>query len=101
MALLRYQLFTSYLIAFLAIWAALLANEELIAEKLTFVPVAITRLCLAYAPIVLLAGLAIYALSSIGHSMISFKDCPEAAKEIEMQVKEAKIELKNKGIVGF
>ena len=101
MALLRYQLFTSYLIIFLALWKALLTNEKAVVENLSFLPEDISKLCIKFAPLLLLVGLALYALTSIGISMLSFKDCPEAAKEIEDQVKEAKLHLRKKGIIGF
>ena len=102
MGLLRYQLFLSHLIAFLSLWKILLNNQEKILQTLSpSIPAYLTEFCIRFAPLLLLIGLAIYALSSIGYSMLTFEDCPEAAKEIETQVKEAKIELKKKGVVDF
>jgi len=103
MALLRYQLFTTYLVVFLAIWKALLAQEETILSQipLSIMSVDTTKLCIQYLPLLALLSLAVYAIVSIGMSMLTFRDCPEAAKELEEQVKEAKIALKKKGIVGF
>ena len=103
MTLLRYQLFGTYAIAFLAIWKALLSNQEQILNMID-IPLTtpnIIRNCITFAPIILLMCLAMYALASILFTMASFRDCPEAAKEMERQVKEAKAGLKKMGVLGY
>ena len=40
-----------------------------------------------------------YALGTIGLNVMSIKDCPEAATEIDDQVKQAKADLTKQGMV--
>jgi dolichyl-phosphate mannosyltransferase polypeptide 3 len=54
---------------------------------------------LLYAPIWSIIVLGIYAVGSIIIGLISFKDTPEAAAEIDRQVIEAKAEMKKRGII--
>mmetsp|Transcript_29951 Transcript_29951/g.36491 ORF Transcript_29951/g.36491 Transcript_29951/m.36491 type:complete len:94 (-) Transcript_29951:270-551(-) len=91
MGLLRYQLFLSHTVTFIAIWYTLLQNPDVIPDG---IPDAVVR----YAPLWAIVILGCYAVTSIGYSMMTFADCPEAAKEIETQVKEAKIELLKRGV---
>jgi hypothetical protein len=46
-----------------------------------------------------IAALGLYAFISIAYGVISCKDFPEAAHEIEIQVQEAKAEMKKRGII--
>ena len=88
MELLRYQIFAATGISLLSIWLALLNNSTTASNPLVL-----------YAPVwsVLLLGL--YAIISVILGTMSFKDCPEAAAEIETQIKEAKTEMKKRGII--
>lgn len=101
MGLLRYQIFLSYGIVFIAIWQTLLKQEDTViksaSEKLN-IPSFHLRILIEYAPIWLIVSLGVYAVSSIGISMLNFKDCPEAAAEIDQQVKQAKAELTKMGV---
>ena len=88
MELLRYQIFAATGVSLLSIWLALLNHSATASNPLVL-----------YAPVwsVLLLGL--YAIISVILGTMSFKDCPEAAAEIETQIKEAKTEMKKRGII--
>eukprot|EP00980_Cylindrotheca_fusiformis_P004567 scaffold977_cov128-Cylindrotheca_fusiformis.AAC.3 len=53
----------------------------------------------SFAPVWILGALALYAVVSIGHGVVICKDAPGAAREIEIQVEEAKREMKRRGII--
>ena len=86
--LLRYQIFLGYGALFLAVWFYALSNQSE-NEKSRMVE---------FAPVWAVLVLGVYAASSVVHGVLTFKDCPEAAKELEEQVAEAKTEMKNRGI---
>lgn len=109
--LLRYQLFLTYGIAFLSIWWIAVQHklDDIVLEWLkasnlhnwtTFYvsPVYITYGIL-YAPFWAIVILAIYAAGSVVVGVCTFQDCPEAAVELEEQVKEARQVLKKKGVI--
>jgi hypothetical protein len=85
--LLRYQLFLGIGVTFLSIWYAMLSSQ-LEADVLV-----------KFAPVWFIAALGLYAFISIAYGVISCKDFPEAAHEIEIQVQEAKAEMKKRGII--
>ena len=86
--LLRWQIFTTYAVGFLAIWNfALSAKPEG------------PSLLVDYAPVWAILALGVYAATSVLHGVANFRDCPEAAAEIEQQVAEARKELKRRGII--
>ena len=95
--LLRYQIFLAYGIAFLAAWHAALQNEDIISTWLSLSTEQV-HILVYFAPLWFIVGLGVYAIVSIGIGVSTFKDCPEAAKEVEMHVEEARIELKKLGI---
>ena len=95
--LLRYQIFLAYGVAFLAAWHALLQNENILSNWLPLSTEQV-HILVYFAPLWFIVGLGVYAIVSIGIGVSNFKDCPEAAKEVDMQVKEARIELKKLGI---
>lgn len=73
-------------VAFLAVWyAALSAKKE--------------NPLVAYAPIWAVLLLGIYAVTTIAVGVINCKDFPDAASELERQVKEAKAEMKKRGVI--
>lgn len=89
--LLRWQIFAGYAVAFLSIWGyALLSTKP---DEPT------VRLLLEYAPVWAILVLGVYAASSVMYGVATFRDCPEAASEIELQVAEARKELKRRGII--
>ena len=85
--LLRYQRFVGIGISFVSIWYAILSQQPDV------------NIVVRFAPIWACIGLALYAIASIGYGVIICKDVPEAAKEIERQVKEAKIEMKKRAVI--
>jgi len=97
--MLRYQLFLSIGILFVACWVALLQNEEKILNSVySPLPASAIEIFIRLLPLWLIVCLAFYAIASIGYGMMNFVDCPEAASEIERNVREAKIELRKKGV---
>ncbi|KAA0710129.1 Dolichol-phosphate mannosyltransferase subunit 3 [Triplophysa tibetana] len=49
-------------------------------------------------PIYLLVVFGCYSLATVGYRVATFNDCEDAAKELQAQIKEAKGELKKKGL---
>lgn len=88
MELLRYQIFLGLAVAFLSIWVALIQGADTNSNPL-----------IVYAPVWAIISLGIYAVGSIIVGLVSFKDTPEAAAEIDRQVLEAKAEMKKRGII--
>jgi hypothetical protein len=88
--LLRYQIFLGYGILFLAIWYAALSTQKESQEP---------SIWAVFAPVWLVVALGIYAVSTIVYGVATFKDFPEASAEIEQQVKEAKVEMKKRGVI--
>mmetsp|Transcript_2378 Transcript_2378/g.5142 ORF Transcript_2378/g.5142 Transcript_2378/m.5142 type:complete len:92 (-) Transcript_2378:389-664(-) len=88
MELLRYQIFLGLAVAFLSIWVALIQGAGMNSNPL-----------IVYAPVWAIILLGIYAVGSIIVGLVSFKDTPEAAAEIDRQVLEAKAEMKKRGII--
>ncbi len=62
-------------------------------------PSPIQEATIDYFPLWILVGLAMYAIISITYGVVNFADCPDAAKEVERHVKEAKEEMKKRGII--
>jgi hypothetical protein len=92
MALLRYQLFLGLGVAFLAVWYAALSSTSTTDDDLT-------TLLIVYAPVWAIVFLGSYAVATIAIGLTNFRDCPEASAEIEEQVKEAKAEMKKRGVI--
>mmetsp|Transcript_6223 Transcript_6223/g.9014 ORF Transcript_6223/g.9014 Transcript_6223/m.9014 type:complete len:104 (-) Transcript_6223:418-729(-) len=98
--LLRYQVFLVYGMGFLAAWWNLLQNTDSVVDALSpRVPPKYTLVALRFGPFWAVFLLGLYAFLSVVHGVANLSDCPEAALEIEQQVKEAKEELKKKGVV--
>lgn len=91
--MLRYQVFASYAIAFGSIWFAVLQKEK------DFEVGAWGHLGLVLAPLIALVVLGLYLLLRLVTGVLSFQDCPEAAKELETQIKEARVELSRRKII--
>jgi flagellar motor component MotA len=86
MGLLRYQLFLGLGVGFLAIWYGILSTGT-------------SNPLFVYTPLWAVVMLGIYAVGTIAYGVMNCKDFPEAAAEIEEQVKEAKVEMKKRGIL--
>lgn len=105
MGLLRYQIVTGYVVAFLSMWIFALSRIDELKEPITQAATAtalspeLIILLIEWAPAVAILLLGIYALSALVIGVIQFKDCPEAAIELEKQVEEAKRELKKRGLI--
>lgn len=92
MGLLRYQIFLVYGVLFLAFWLGAKTNQDE-----TTGPAA--KIFVDFGPLWALVILGLYALSTIAYNVMTFNDCPEAAAELEQQIKEAKKEMKKRGII--
>ena len=88
MELLRYQTFIAIGLSFLSIWLALIKSSDAPVGPLVL-----------FAPVWSVILLGLYAISSIVLGLITLKDTPEAAAEIERHIVEAKAEIKKRGIV--
>ncbi|KAL1255214.1 hypothetical protein QQF64_013275 [Cirrhinus molitorella] len=49
-------------------------------------------------PVYLLVAFGCYSLATVGYRVATFNDCEDAAKELQAQIKEAKADLKKKGL---
>ncbi|MEQ2268392.1 Dolichol-phosphate mannosyltransferase subunit 3, partial [Xenotaenia resolanae] len=49
-------------------------------------------------PLYLLVSFGCYSLATVGYRVATFNDCDEAARELQEQIKEAKDDLKKKGL---
>ncbi|KAF1381748.1 hypothetical protein PFLUV_G00157220 [Perca fluviatilis] len=49
-------------------------------------------------PLYLLVSFGCYSLATVGYRVATFNDCDEAAKELQGQIKEAKEDLRKKGL---
>ena len=86
--LLRWQVFITYAVGFFAIWSFALSAKP---DGLSLI--------VDYAPVWAILMLGLYAVFSVLHGVANFRDCPDAAAEIEQQVVEARKELKRRGII--
>jgi hypothetical protein len=96
--LLRYQIFLAYGVAFLTVWYAALQNQKKIVDVITILPPDYTNILIKFLPFIGIIILGLYAACSVMYGVWKFADCPEAAAEIEIQIKEAKSELKRQGV---
>ena len=49
-------------------------------------------------PVYLLVAFGCYSLATVGFRVATFNDCEDAAKELQAQIKEAKEDLRKKGL---
>mmetsp|Transcript_4546 Transcript_4546/g.11406 ORF Transcript_4546/g.11406 Transcript_4546/m.11406 type:complete len:97 (-) Transcript_4546:306-596(-) len=95
MPLLRWQIFGIYGIALCSVWLAGLrwiSSDE--STDIDFY----TRIGIQFGPLWCVVLLGIYAVSWIAYGVITLKDNPDSAKELEQHVKEAKADMKKRGI---
>ena len=52
-----------------------------------------------YAPLWLIVALGLFAAFSIIQGVIELADCPEATKEVNRDVKEARVAMEKQGII--
>jgi hypothetical protein len=98
MGLLRYQIFFTYGAAFLSVWYYSRQPSNLVLlqqEPWNFIPPAF----ITYAPIWAILTLGMVLLSRLVLGVLAYQDCPDAAREIELQIQEAKQELKTRKII--
>mmetsp|Transcript_10248 Transcript_10248/g.15269 ORF Transcript_10248/g.15269 Transcript_10248/m.15269 type:complete len:109 (+) Transcript_10248:56-382(+) len=100
--LLRYQQFLAYAFGFLALWSKAVQNQEEIIKKLPNCccpkNAKLCKFAIDYAPIWAILALGIWAASSVIYGVLVFRSCPEAAMELDGQIKEAKAELSRRGL---
>ncbi len=95
MGLLRFQIFLSYGILVLGLWyGAVQSKYSLINEGS-----AIQEALIDYLPLWVVLSLAFYAIGSVVYGVANFADCPQAAKEVEKEIEEAKAAMKKQGII--
>jgi len=58
----------------------------------------VSSIIIPFAPILALVGFGIYSLVVILYNLATFPQCKPAAQELVQQIKEAKADLKKKGI---
>jgi dolichyl-phosphate mannosyltransferase polypeptide 3 len=88
MPLLHYQQFLVVGVAFLAVWYILLQRHHTAESVL-----------ITYLPLWGIVCLGLYALSSVIYGTLNFKDTPEASRELERQIQDAKQEMTKRGII--
>lgn len=54
---------------------------------------------ITFAPIFAIILLGLYLLSRLVIGVLAFEDCPDAAKEIDTQIAEAKTEMKRRKLI--
>ena len=95
--MLRYQLFLGYGVAFAAVWYAALQRKGEIASALG-ASASLTSIAVDMAPLWAILVLGVYAVLSVAFRVATMADYPDAADEIDMQVKEAKAALIKMGV---
>ena len=84
--LFRYQLFCLYAFLFIGLWLVLRSEVN-------------GNAVINYAPLWLVAAIGVFAAYSIVQGVANLKDCPDAAKEVERDVQEARVAMKKKGVI--
>jgi len=98
--MLRYQLFFSLGVVFIAVWKALLSNLSTVkatASANLGLHTAHVEILVVYLPIWAIMALGIYALTSVLYRVATFGDCPGAADELGRRIIVAKEKLKGAG----
>lgn len=93
MGLLRYQLFTTYAVVLLSVWYMALQKRDEYKDN------AVTLLLIDFMPLWAVVAVGLYLLTVLIVGVLSFNDVPAAAKKLEEEIKEAKTELKKRGII--
>lgn len=93
MVLLRYQLFTGYAVALLSIWYMALQKRSEYKDNQAIV------VLIDFMPLGAVVAVGLYLLTVLIVGVLSFNDVPHASKELEAEIKEAKAEMKKRGIL--
>jgi len=80
-----------------AAWLLIRAQPHLLAQALPKPYVAPATQIVETLPLWLLVTFGSYSLASIGHALLTFRDCPEAAKELEREIADARDRLRQRG----
>lgn len=106
MGLLRYQIFLGYAFAFISVWLVALRRKEEIVDSVVAALSsqadssdavgAIANAVVDFMPILAVVAFGLYALLLLVVGVIRFEDVPEAAKELETHVAEAKEEMRKR-----
>lgn len=91
--MLRYQVFLSYGVVLSAVWWWFVSRIDQLALT------ELGRGLILFAPFLGVVMLGLYLLFRLVLGVASYHDCPDAAAEIDAQIKEAKIELKRRKII--
>lgn len=92
--MLRYQVFLTNILAFLPAWWYAVARRDDLHKYLGDAVWAVD-----WAPLIALVLFGGYALLRLIVGVATFSDCPQAARELEIQVEEAKKELRRRKII--
>jgi hypothetical protein len=94
----RYELFLFIGITFLAVWCGILkkciennAVQQLSAPTLYAI--------IVYLPAWAILSVGLYGIGSIGMGVMNFRDVPDAAAEIEIQIRDATVEMTRRGVI--
>ena len=101
--MLRYQKWLTIIVLYVVLYSAHLSSSPsdpyslLTASLSTYPPT--TSSLKTLSPLLILLALALYAVLDIAYVVLTFNDCKDAAREIEVQVKEARREMRRRKIV--
>lgn len=92
--MLRYQVFLTYGVAFLSVWSYCLIRKD----EFDLSPT--VSLMVTFAPALAVIVLGIFLLARLILGVLAYQDCPEAAREIDIQIAEAKAEMNRRKVYG-
>lgn len=81
----------------MAIWYQAMQAEESLVDK-SPLSLEATKLLIQYLPLWILVCLGVYAIATILYGLATLGDFPEAAVELEGEIKEAKAAMKKRGV---
>lgn len=87
MGLLRYQVFLTHAAVFAATWYYFLTKTPDASAWVT------------YAPIWAILVLGIFLFSRLVYGVLTYQDCPDAEREIDQQIVEARAEMKRRKVL--
>ena len=105
MGLLRYQIFLSYGAIFVSLWIYLIINSSTSTSSNSVDNNNNNKLVLSnntkiwYIPVMGVIMLGSYLLTLLIVGVATYKDCPEAAIEMENEIKEAQLEMKKRKVI--
>jgi len=97
--MLRFQKWSSVILAYLALYSYHLTSlPPPLSSHFLALPALTSASLSTFSPLLILAVLALHAVTDIMYTVLTFNDCKEAAKEIDDQVKEAHAAMKKRKI---